>query len=64
MDITKFVVSSREQALLYGDYATYRTQLAKRLLSCRKKLQIVVKNRGKYNAKLQITPEQVAENHA
>lgn len=64
MDITKFVVSSREQALLYGDYATYRSQLANRLLSCRKKLHIVTKNRGKYNPKVSITPEQVAENHA
>lgn len=48
MDITNFVVSSREAALLYGDYGTYRRQLSRRLLSYRKKLQIVTKNRGKF----------------
>jgi len=63
MDITKFVVSSREKALLYGDYSTYKTQLSGKLLTCRKKLHIATKNRGKYNSKLQTTPDQIAENH-
>lgn len=63
MDITKFVVSSREKALLYGDYATYRTQLVGRLLNCRKKLNIATKHRGKFHQKAQPTPEQLAENH-
>lgn len=63
MDITKFVVSSREKALLYGDYATYRTQLSGRLLNCRKKLNIATKSRGKYHPKGPVTPEQIAENH-
>ena len=63
MDITKFVVSSREKALLYGDYATYRSQLAGKLLNCRKKLNIVTKSRGKFNPKIQVTAAQIAENH-
>ncbi|KAM7204465.1 hypothetical protein V8F20_003581 [Naviculisporaceae sp. PSN 640] len=63
MDITKFVVSSREKALLYGDYSTYRTQLTGKLLACRKKLHIATQNRGKYNPKVKLSPEQIAENH-
>ncbi|GAB1319012.1 signal recognition particle subunit srp68 [Madurella fahalii] len=63
MDITKFVVSSREKALLYGDYATYRSQLSGKLLNCRKKLNIATKSRGKFHPKAPVTPEQIAENH-
>lgn len=62
MDITKFVVASREKALLYGDYTTYRTQLSGKLLNCRKKLNIATKNRGKFHPKAAITPEQIADN--
>ncbi|KAI0132166.1 signal recognition particle protein [Xylariales sp. AK1849] len=67
MDITSFVVASRNQALLYGDYSTYHKQLVKKLLSCRKKLNISIKNRGKFTKKgdpRDITSEQIAENHA
>lgn len=63
MDITKNVVSSRETALLDGDYATYRTQLSGKLLNSRKKLNIATKNRGKFHPKPQITAEQVSEDH-
>lgn len=66
MDITSFVVSARNQALLYGDYSTYHRQLAKRLLSCRKKLNISTRNRQKFTKKADfkdVTPEQIAEDH-
>ncbi|KAI1105160.1 Cupredoxin [Jackrogersella minutella] len=63
MDITSFVVSARNQALLYGDYSTYHKQLVKKLHSCRKRLNIVTKNRGKYNKKDAITAEKLSENH-
>ncbi len=64
MDITQFVVSSRDKALLYGDYSTYRTQLAHRLLTCRKKLRVATKHRGKYNHKsTNIQAELVAEDN-
>ncbi|KAM0283061.1 hypothetical protein ACHAQH_002662 [Verticillium albo-atrum] len=63
MDITKFVVSGRDAALLYGDYATYQTQLGKKLLNCRKKLGIVTRNRGKFQKKDEVTAEQIAQNH-
>ncbi|GAB0132532.1 hypothetical protein EsDP_00000965 [Epichloe bromicola] len=63
MDITGFVVQGRDQALLYGNYSTYHGQLAKRLLSSRKKLGIVTKNRGKFHKKDQITSEDVSANN-
>lgn len=66
MDITSFVVASRNQALLYGDYSTYHKQLGKKLLSCRKRLNIAVRNRGKFSKKgdyREITAEQIAEDH-
>lgn len=62
MDITQFIVSRRDAALLYGDYATYQTQLGKKLLNARKRLGIVTKNRGKYQKKDLPTAEQVGEN--
>ncbi|KAI0882779.1 uncharacterized protein GGS22DRAFT_40563 [Annulohypoxylon maeteangense] len=63
MDITTFVVSARNQALLYGDYSTYHKQLVKKLHNCRKRLNIVTKNRGKFSKKDTITTEKLAENH-
>ncbi|KAF6843489.1 signal recognition particle 68 kDa protein [Colletotrichum musicola] len=63
MDITKFVISGRDSALLYGDYATYQSQLAKKLLNSRKKLGIATRNRGKFNKKDEVTAAQIAENH-
>ena len=63
MDITKLVVSARNQALLYGDYSTYHRQLAQKLHNLRKKLNLSTKNRGKFTKKSPITAEQIAENH-
>ncbi|KAL2141022.1 hypothetical protein VTI28DRAFT_2952 [Corynascus sepedonium] len=62
MDVTKSVVSLREKALLYGDYSTYWSQLSGKLLNSRKKLNIATRNRGKFNPKAPVTPEQIAEN--
>ncbi|TQN65842.1 Signal recognition particle subunit SRP68 [Colletotrichum shisoi] len=63
MDITKFVVSGRDAALLYGDYGTYQNQLAKKLLNSRKKLGIATRNRGKFSKKGEVTAAQIADNH-
>jgi signal recognition particle subunit SRP68 len=63
MDITKTVVSLRETALLYGDYGTYHTQLSRKLLNCRKKLNIATKHRAKFQSKGPVTAEQIGENH-
>ncbi|KAF2963316.1 hypothetical protein GQX73_g10257 [Xylaria multiplex] len=63
MDITNFVVSARNQALLYGDYTTYHRLLAKKLHTSRKKLNIVTKNRSKFTKRGPVTAQQIAENH-
>ncbi|KAK3991411.1 hypothetical protein QBC44DRAFT_349292 [Cladorrhinum sp. PSN332] len=64
MDITKFIVSHREKALLYGDHSNYWQQLSTKLVNCRKKLNIATKNRGKFDPKKsQVAAEQIAENH-
>ncbi|ROT38660.1 signal recognition particle 68 kDa protein [Sodiomyces alkalinus F11] len=63
MDITQFIVSKRDAALLYGDYSTYQAQLGKKLLKARKRLGIATKNRGKYQKKDQFSAEDVGQNH-
>jgi signal recognition particle subunit SRP68 len=63
MDLTKYIVSLRETALLDGDYASYRTQLSGKLLNSRKKLNVATKRRGKFQRKEDITAEQITENH-
>lgn len=63
MDITKFVVSGREQALLYGDYSTYRAQLSRQLLSIRKKLGRTTKKGAKYTNNASVTAEDIASSN-
>lgn len=63
MDITRFVISGRDQAFLYGDHSTYQRQLCKKLLNYRRKLNIATKNRGKFQKKDKATAEQISENH-
>lgn len=63
MEITSFVIQGRDQALLDGDYSTYQSQLARRLLKARKKLGIATRNRGKFSIKAKITPDEVAGNN-
>ncbi|KAL8938128.1 MAG: hypothetical protein Q9216_004055 [Gyalolechia sp. 2 TL-2023] len=62
MDITQFIVSRRERALLVGDYGLYRKQLSRRLLVVRKKLNHT--SRGhKYTPRTPITAEDIGNNH-
>ena len=63
MDITKFIVSQRENALLVGDYASYRKQLSRRLLVVRKKLHYTSLKSKKYVARPAVTAEEIAQNH-
>ncbi|EGX91166.1 signal recognition particle, putative [Cordyceps militaris CM01] len=62
MDITSYVLQGRDNALVYGDYSTYHTQLSKRLLSSRKKLGTVTRNRGKFHKPEAVTSENIANN--
>ena len=63
MDITAFVVSRRENALLLGDYNSYRAQLSRRLLTLRKKLGRTTPKGKKYAPKAPITAKDIASNH-
>ncbi|KIW00087.1 uncharacterized protein PV09_08273 [Verruconis gallopava] len=63
MNITKFVVSHRENALLIGDYKTYQHQLTKQLASLRKKLGRATPKNGKYTKKPAVTAEDIGRNH-
>lgn len=63
MDITGFVVTQREKALLVGDYGSYRTQLSRRLLVVRRKLNYTSTRGRKYSAKAPVSAENVKSNH-
>jgi signal recognition particle subunit SRP68 len=63
MEVTNFIVSGREKAKLFGDFATYRTQLSNRIHNLRKKLGIASKPRAKYTAKAPVTAEDIGRNH-
>jgi signal recognition particle subunit SRP68 len=63
MDITKFVVTHRDDALLIGDYNTYHHQLSRQLASIRKKLGRATPKNGKYNDKKPVTAEDIGKNH-
>jgi signal recognition particle subunit SRP68 len=62
MEITSSVVSGRDKAKLYGDYAAYRTQLSNRIHNLRKKLGIATKPRAKFSSKNPVTAEDVGKN--
>ena len=59
MDITSFI-SSHRQTLLISDYATYRSQLSRQILSTRKRLRIATPRREKFTPK-PVTAENVGD---
>lgn len=63
MDITSFVVSGRDKAKVYGDYGTYRKQLANRIHNLRRKLGVATKPRAKYTQKALVSAEDIARNN-
>jgi signal recognition particle subunit SRP68 len=61
MDITHFVASHRE-ALLIGDYNSYRSQLSRQLLATRRRLGRATNKREKFAAR-PVTIEDISNNH-
>ncbi|EMC96488.1 hypothetical protein BAUCODRAFT_69954 [Baudoinia panamericana UAMH 10762] len=61
MELTQFIATRRE-ALLVGDYSTYRAQLSRQLLALRKRLGRATPKREKF-AKRDVTAEDVGSNH-
>jgi len=63
MEVTKFIVSGREKAKVFGDYSTYRTQLSNRIHNLRKKLGVATKARAKFTTKAPVTAEDIGQNY-
>ena len=63
MDITDFIVSQRQKALLVGDYGSYRKQLSRRLLVVRRKLNYTSTKGRKYTAQTPVSADDIARNH-
>jgi signal recognition particle subunit SRP68 len=63
MNITTFVVTHRDNALLIGDYKTYHHQLTKQLASLRKKLGRATPKNAKFSKKAAITAEDIGRNN-
>ncbi|TKA30063.1 hypothetical protein B0A50_02782 [Salinomyces thailandicus] len=61
MDITTYVSQKRE-ALLIGDYATYRASLSRQLQTLRKRLGRATPKREKFTRK-EVTAEDIGRNH-
>lgn len=61
MEITQFVASHRE-ALLIGDYNTYRAQLSRQILATRRRLGRATNKREKFAVK-PVSAEDVGSNH-
>jgi len=63
MDITQFITSRREEALLLGDHNSYRAQLSRRILTLRRKLGRSTAKNAKYSPKEPITAADIARDH-
>ncbi len=59
MNITSYVTSERESALLVGDYNVYRAQATRRIHSLRKRLGQVTPKGRKYAPKSAITADAI-----
>lgn len=62
MEITKFIVSHRDSALLVGTYKSYHKQLTQQLASLRKRLGRATSKNGKFAKKADITADDVGNN--
>lgn len=63
MDLTDFIVSQRQKALLVGDYGSYRKQLSRRLLVVRRKLNYTSMKGRRYAAQTPVSANDIARNH-
>ena len=63
MDITRYIITHRDSALLVGDYKTYHQQLSRQLASCQKKLGRATPKNAKFSQKAPVTAEDIGGNH-
>ena len=62
MEITQFIASNRNDALLLGDYGSYRRQLSRRLPKLRAKLGRATPKGKKFTSRAPITVEEISSN--
>lgn len=63
MDITRFIVSRRTDALLRDDYNSYSAHLSRRLLTTRRRVGRTTPKGKKYAGSSLGTSEDIARNH-
>jgi signal recognition particle subunit SRP68 len=63
MNITSYVASERESAVLAGDYNAYRAQATRRIHSLRKRLGQTTPKGRKYAPKCPITADDIHRDH-
>ncbi|KAF7509440.1 hypothetical protein GJ744_008003 [Endocarpon pusillum] len=63
MNITSYVTSERESALLVGDYNVYRAQATRRIHSLRKRLGQTTPKGRKYIPKAPVTADDIQRDH-
>lgn len=63
MNITSYVTSERESALLVGDYNVYRAQATRRIHSLRKRLGQTTQKGRKYIPKAPVTADDIQRDH-
>ncbi|EKG14014.1 hypothetical protein MPH_08756 [Macrophomina phaseolina MS6] len=63
MDITAFIVAQRDEALLLGDYNTYRQTCSRRILTLRKRTGRATPKNAKFTPKAPVTAADIASSH-
>ncbi|KAI9886687.1 MAG: hypothetical protein M1823_001531 [Watsoniomyces obsoletus] len=63
MEITKYIITKRNEALLRGDHAAYRAQLSRRLLKVRRRLGRTAGKSRKYTAAGVVTAGDIVGNN-
>ena len=63
MNITSYVVSERESALVLGDYNAYRAQATRRIHSLRKRLGQATPKGLKYSSKSPISAKDIKQDN-
>ncbi|PNS16919.1 Signal recognition particle subunit SRP68 [Sphaceloma murrayae] len=62
MDITEYAIGLRDDALLVGDYKSYREQLSRKVLATRRRLGRTTSKNAKFQKKPAVTAENIKEN--
>ena len=62
MEVTTFAIGRREEALLVGDYHSYRSSLTRQLQAVRRRLGRATPKNGKFQKQIPLTTENIKSN--